>query len=204
MAEKDQFFSFEEALKELRLKEEELKRLVSEGEIRAFREGETMKLRRADVENLRNELSGGEVVDLGDVKEELVFEDDALSDAGLATQEIGMATEEISDVETILDEGVEDVGEVQEQSATRPARRGGTVQVLDEAEGEAEGEAATATAPVRAPRPVEEPEEYEGAGLRLALIVTSLVLILGIPVALAVSSGTLSPVASSIAGLFGK
>ena len=61
----EEFFSFEQALDELRLKEEELKRLVSEGEIRAFREGETMKLRKADVENLRSELSG-EVVDLGD------------------------------------------------------------------------------------------------------------------------------------------
>ena len=57
----EDFFSFDEALSELRLKEEELKRLVSEGEIRAFREGDTMKLRRGDVEALRSEL-GGEVV----------------------------------------------------------------------------------------------------------------------------------------------
>ena len=50
--EKEEFFSFDEALDQLRLKEEELKRLVSEGEIRAFRDGETMKLRRTDVETL--------------------------------------------------------------------------------------------------------------------------------------------------------
>ena len=48
----DRFYSFEEALKELRLKEEELKRLVSEGEIRAFRQGDTMRLRQSDVEAL--------------------------------------------------------------------------------------------------------------------------------------------------------
>ena len=72
----DEYFSFDEALDELRLKEEELKRLVSEGEIRAFREGETMKLRQSDVKALRDELSGGEVVDLGGVEEELVFEDE--------------------------------------------------------------------------------------------------------------------------------
>ena len=78
MAQKE-FFSFDEALHELRLKEEELKRLVSEGEIRAFRDGETMKLRRADVDNLRTELSGGEVVDLGDDGEQLVFEDDEIA-----------------------------------------------------------------------------------------------------------------------------
>src|SRR5688572_13716038 len=104
VAEKE-FYSFEEALRELRLKEEELKRLVSEGEIRAFRDGETMKLRRSDVENLRNELSGGEVVDLGGASEELVFQDDTDLDAG-------MATEEISEADTIVEE-VEDVGEVE-------------------------------------------------------------------------------------------
>ncbi|MEE8466862.1 MAG: helix-turn-helix domain-containing protein [Planctomycetota bacterium] len=77
----DEFFSFDEALDELRLKEEELKRLVSEGEIRAFRKGDTMKLRRSDVESLRAELSGGEIVDLGESTEELVFEDD-IEDVG--------------------------------------------------------------------------------------------------------------------------
>ena len=103
MAEKE-FFSFDEALRELRLKEEELRRLVSEGEIRAFREGETMKLRKSDVQNLRGELSGGEVVDLGGAGEELVFEDDTDLDAG-------MATEEISEADTLLEE-VEEVPEV--------------------------------------------------------------------------------------------
>src|SRR4029077_4742845 len=99
VADKEQFYSFEEALRELRLKEEELKRLVSEGEIRAFREGDTMRLRKADVENLKTELSGGEVVDLGDGKEELVFEDDVS-----LHEEAGMATEAIANVETIFDE----------------------------------------------------------------------------------------------------
>src|SRR5688572_21727985 len=128
VAEKE-FYSFEEALRELRLKEEELKRLVSEGEIRAFRDGETMKLRRSDVENLRNELSGGEVVDLGGASEELVFQDDTDLDAG-------MATEEISEADTILEEEGQEVSEevelVDEDSedadlelAGAGARRGG-------------------------------------------------------------------------------
>lgn len=191
MAEKDQFFSFEEALKELRLKEEELKRLVSEGEIRAFRQGETMKLRRADVENLRSELSGGEVVDLGDVKEELVFEDDDLADAGMATQEIGMATEEISEVETIVDEGVEDVGEVE------------PVEGATEVEEVAQGAAATTSR--RIARVVDEvPEEYEGAGMRTLVFATTLVLLMAIPVCLAVSSGVFSSVATTVASIFGK
>jgi excisionase family DNA binding protein len=175
VAEKDQFYSFEEALKELRLKEEELKRLVSEGEIRAFREGDTMRLRRADVETLRGELTGGEVVDLGDVAEDLVFEDDVevAQDAGLATQEIGMATEEIGGVET----------------------------VLEEPEAEEEDEREERRAPVVA-RAVEAPEEYEGGGLRFALVATSLLLVLGLPAALAISTGQMNAVASAFVGLF--
>ena len=102
----DEFISFDKALDDLRLKEEELKRLVSEGEIRAFRKGETMKLRQSDVDALRMEL-GGEVVDLGDADEELVFEDDDLEG------DSGMAPQEISDIDTLLEEEIEDVGEIE-------------------------------------------------------------------------------------------
>ncbi|MBL8860920.1 MAG: hypothetical protein JNK02_02825 [Planctomycetes bacterium] len=178
MAEKDQFYSFEEALKELRLKEEELKRLVSEGEIRAFREGDTMRLRRTDVETLRNELTGGEVVDLGDVHEDLVFEDDVevAEDAGLATQEIGMATEEIGGVETVLEE--------------------------PEPEPEVDDEAAEERRAPVASRAVAAPEEYEGTGLRTLLVATSFVLILGLPLALAISTGRMNAVADALSSLF--
>jgi excisionase family DNA binding protein len=184
VAEKDQFYSFEEALKELRLKEEELKRLVSEGEIRAFREGDTMKLRRADVENLRSELSGGEVVDLGEVTEELVFEDDADLDGGT-----GMATEEISDVDTIIDDDVEDVGEIEIEPQAEAA---------DEAELEAEAEAETA--PRRAVPEVEAPSE--SMLVRSVLVLTSLILILALPLCLSTGSGVASGAAQAIASIF--
>lgn len=177
----DDFYSFDEALDELRLKEEELKRLVSEGEIRAFRKGDTMKLRKSDVESLRAELSGGEVVDLGEVTEELVFEDEP--DLG---DDAGMATQEIADVDTIIDDDIEDVGEIDleedepEARPARPARRAPA--------------AATAAA---------AEEMTESAGLRMAAIGTALLLIVAMPVALSVSSGHASGLAKSIAGLFG-
>ena len=150
MPEQD-FFSFDEALNQLNLKEEELKRLVSEGEIRAFREGDTMKLRRVDVENLKKELMGGEVVDLGGAGEDLVFEDD------LELEEAGMATEEISDMDTLLEEEVEDVGEValEEEAA-------------EEEEFEEEPEAV-------APAVVASEEASEGMLVRTVAILTSLV-----------------------------
>lgn len=173
MAEKE-FLSFEEALRELRLKEEELKRLVSEGEIRAFRDGETVRLRKKDVEDLRSELSGGEVVDLGQpAAEELVFEDDTDLDAG-------MATEEISEADTILEEAVEDVAEAPLEDADEAAEDDEPAYV--------------------APREIAEP--YEGALARTAMILTFLVLVLGLPICLALSRGIANGVAKGIAGWF--
>lgn len=170
MAEKE-FLSFDEALRELRLKEEELKRLVSEGEIRAFRDGETMKLRKADVENLRAELQGGEVVDLGGAAEELVFEDDTDLDAG-------MATEEISEADTILEE--------------EPAA---------EAEAEEEAEEEEEYVPARA---MEIPEEPSEGGFMLTLMaLTAMVLVLAMPIAMSLQTGNASAAAKNISAMFG-
>jgi excisionase family DNA binding protein len=176
VAEKE-FFSFEEALRELRLKEEELRRLVSEGEIRAFREGDTMKLRRSDVETLRTELSGGEVVDLAGAGEELVFEDDTDLDAG-------MATEEISEVDTLLEEEVEEVPEL-------------------EPEGESEDLEAAPVTPVRRAAAAELDEPSEPLFVRAVAILTSLILMLAIPVCIAAATGNPMSLAQSLAGLFG-
>jgi hypothetical protein len=183
VAEKE-FYSFEEALRELSLREEELKRLVSEGEIRAFRDAGTMKLRRADVDTLRKELSGGDVVDLGEGGETVVFEDDAMT-----TQEIGMATEEI----------VADVAEVEEVAApasprTATARTAAAATMVDEDEAPA--------ARAERPRPVELPEEYEGGAMRALVLVASLVMLLTLPLVMGATSGKLNGVASALAGLF--
>ena len=194
MAEQE-FYSFDEALKQLRLKEEELKRLVSEGEIRAFREGDTMKLRRSDVESLRSELSGGEIVDLGETKEELVFEDHSQTDF------VGMATQEISDVETILDEPSPDVAEIAVEEEVETI----AVEVPEELE---EGDVAVVTTRGRRPaaavvEEVEVEEPAEPAFVTAALILTALLLILAVPLALSTGGGAPSGIASAIAGLFG-
>ena len=47
------YFSCEDVMKELELGEEELKRMVSEGELRAFRDENKMKFKKEDVESLR-------------------------------------------------------------------------------------------------------------------------------------------------------
>jgi hypothetical protein len=48
-----EYFSFEEVMRELELSEEDLKRMVSEGELRAFRDENKMKFKVEDVEHLK-------------------------------------------------------------------------------------------------------------------------------------------------------
>jgi hypothetical protein len=48
-----EYFSFEDVMKELELGEEDLKRMVSEGELRAFRDENKMKFKKEDVESLK-------------------------------------------------------------------------------------------------------------------------------------------------------
>ena len=186
----DQFLSFEDALDQLRLQEEELKRLVSEGEIRAFREGDTMKLRAQDVETLREELTAltptrivpedEEAAQQADASEEIVFEDDVE-----VADEAGMATEEITDVETILQEEEEDdIEEIELEeeapltdTAVRRKARGPAAAVVEEV-------------------------PQEGGLVKAALIVTSLVMILGVPVVMAVSADRISSLARAIASPF--
>jgi len=177
-----EFYDFDEALNQLNLREEELKRLVSEGEIRAFRAGETMKLRRTDVESLKNELLGVDLVQSEAEGEDLVFEDD------LGFDEAGMATEEISDMDTLLEEDVEDVGEVE----------------LEEAPLEAELTPDVAPRRAAAGTALDEVEpESETVGVRFLAIATTALLVLTLPVVISIATGRTSDVAKAIAGIFG-
>ena len=84
----DDFLSFEKALRELKLRSEELKKLVSEGEIRAYRDGDSMKFRREDIQSLGAKAEG----------------DTKLSFADSLEDDTGMVTEQISDEDTLLAE----------------------------------------------------------------------------------------------------
>jgi excisionase family DNA binding protein len=112
----DDFLSFEKALRELKLRSEELKKLVSEGEIRAYRDGDSMKFRREDVVTLHAKSEGATKLSLGDA-----LEDDT-----------GMVTEQISDEDTLLAE--DDVVEVKPVRGARPARVATAVAVAESKE----------------------------------------------------------------------
>ena len=72
----EDFLSFEKALRELKMRSEELKKLVSEGEIRAFRDGESMKFRKEDIVAITAKAKG---------EEELTFADSLEDDTGMVT-----------------------------------------------------------------------------------------------------------------------
>jgi excisionase family DNA binding protein len=110
----DDFITFEKALRDLKLQSEELKKLVSEGEIRAFRDGESMKFRREDVEALATD-------------------DDPLVFADTLEDDTGMVTAELSEEDTLLAE--DDFLEDEDESIPVPratASRARAKAVVDE------------------------------------------------------------------------
>jgi excisionase family DNA binding protein len=109
----EDFLSFEKALRELKLRSEELKKLVSEGEIRAYRDGDSMKFRREDVSSLQTKAEGATKLSMGDA-----LEDDT-----------GMVTEQISEEDTLLAEDDVVVEQKKITRTTRPARAAGVATV---------------------------------------------------------------------------
>jgi hypothetical protein len=119
-----EFYSFDEVLRQLNIDENRLKRLVSEGEIRAFREGDAMKFKRTEIDSLAGRSGrGGKTSDtslteisleeesqptvhVGKGKGE-TLSDDVLEEPDIAKRG-GMRTAEISSQDTFIDQG--DVG----------------------------------------------------------------------------------------------
>jgi hypothetical protein len=198
-----EFFTFDEVLKKLHIDETRLKRLVSEGEIRAFREGDEMKFRRADVENLDGAGEVAGVIDLsaGDASETLT--DDLIFDEGddldLTAADAGMATAEISSQDTLVDD---EIGMSTEPLGIEP----GDMTDIDDDEPVAAG-AAGAMSARRRPRPAAQEKGPSDLIWAFVMAVTFVFLILGMIVTLGIrDSGTGVPpkVATQIAGTFGS
>jgi len=201
-----EFFTFDEVLKRLSIDETKLKRLVSEGEIRAFREGDQMKFRRADVENLdltgaRSEeetgvidLSAGKKSDSETLTDDLIFDEG--DDLDLSSAEAGMATAELSSQDTFVDENV--------GLSTEPLRADDVVEedrtdVVDA--GARRGE----RAPAAKRRVVEE--EPKDTGMAVVMVLTAVVMLLGYWVVLGArdlnrADGQTSDLARKIASWF--
>ncbi|GEM_PF-1881393 len=99
------YFSFEDVMKELELGEEELKRMVSEGELRAFRDENKMKFKKEDVENLKK----GRITEPTIILPSTPASDK--TDETVLDLDIGAETEALSSEPGLnLDEGAFDIG----------------------------------------------------------------------------------------------
>jgi excisionase family DNA binding protein len=184
MPKSGEFYSFDEVLKRLKIDEQRLKKLVSEGEIRAFREGQEMKFRKSDIDNLdrTRPVAGSEdataAIDLsagGGGQPSETLTDDLIFDEGddVGSKEAGMATAEISSQDTFVEEGVgmsteplEVEGE--ESSTMEVAPAGGK-------KGKG-GKSAQAAKPRPTRAPVEEDEPTE-TGWCVAMALSAVVLV---------------------------
>ena len=179
-----EFSSFDDALRKLELEEDDLKRLISAGEIRAFREGSKMRLRVEDVERVAGELGIGGAVSEDDAGELLEVEDLMLDDGD---DDAGMVTTQLSEEDTLLDDDL-DVVEVEDEAAGAAAGRGGRG-------GRSTGGRARRTQE-------EEQAPAESGGMRAALVLTTVVLLFAVPFAIGMISGHSTGVTSSIVGMF--
>ena len=176
-----EFYTFDEVLRQLNIDENRLKRLVSEGEIRAFREGDQMKFKRGEIDNLagRGGRGGSGDTSLSEISLEdepapkkkggrsgETLTDDLLSEPDL-TKRAGMKTAEISSQDTFIDQGGGDVG-----MSTEP---------IDFTEGDGDAEEISADVSPKAKKagaggagsrkPASAPVEAHTSGLMVALLV---------------------------------
>jgi len=118
---------FDKVLNELEMEEEELKKLVSAGEIKAFREADKMRFKREDIEKLRKKSDGPDVIELldsddgiepdSDLTEELTFDEDFGTDNS-GKEFVEEELSEMADEEEVLELGGMDDGDVSDTSFT--------------------------------------------------------------------------------------
>ena len=179
--------SFEEALNRLDIAEEDLKRLISAGDIRAFREGSNMRLDVADVEKEADKRGIGSPVSEADASEVVEIEELDLDGA-----DDGMVTTQLSAEDTLLDLAVKEVAveEVAVEEASSSARS---------ASGKRGGASKRGSKTTILPG-VEMSDE--GGGMRAALVVTAIVLMFAIPFAMGMVSGRPSGITQGIVDMF--
>jgi hypothetical protein len=175
----DEFISFDKVLRDLQMQEEELKRLVSEGEIRAFRDQDKMKFKKEDIERFRRarDLSKDETLAKEEVPEELVFDEDD------ANQEVGMATAAIAD-DSFLEEETTTTSSTTTVTETRSPGR------------------APRAATTRKRVTVEDDSQTEGALWKIVIVAATLVMFVGAFVAMDAARATPTGITKPFSDMF--
>lgn len=184
MARDKDYYSFDEVLSDLRMEEEELKRLVSAGEIRAFREKDTMRFKAADIERLKSTSTDDQLeLDLGDELD--------LADLG-SDDELDLDLSE--DTEGL--ELVDDLDDLDEKSGLE-------VEVVDLAAGSRRGSSTPSrSVPRGQAKAAAEEEVTEGAGMLFLLALGFVILIFANFAAVGAVDGTSNALTGFIADMF--
>lgn len=207
MSEKgDKYLSFEKVLKELQIEEDELKRLVSAGEIKAFREEDEMKFNLDEVKKLREKPSDPDVIELLDADEDLDESSEPTMDISSAeiTEELSFDDDEpATDLGAADDEFLSDDLDVEEEVEL------GSIDLeeedlLQESEASAGGSTRDKTLVRRSKIAgvAEEEEEAEPQWALGLLIASAVLLILGTIVMMDIASGSPSPLVGWLVGMF--
>jgi len=150
-----EFYTSEEILKELQIDDKELRRLISQGELRAYRDAAGLKFRKADVERLKK----------GRETEPTIILTDSDAEISLPSEEELLVDEGAKGRETVLDIDVFETEEmptvIKPPEPKEPAETIPTVP-LERAEPAIEEGAATVTdRGRRVPRAAKAQEEFE-------------------------------------------
>jgi excisionase family DNA binding protein len=195
MAKSGEFYTFDEVVRQLKIDENKLKRLVSEGEISAFREGDIMKFKKSEIDKLATKGTGSETsetvlseITLEDeapafeesgetLTDDLVFESSESDQVDLGDQS-GMKTEELSSQDTFIES--DDVG-----MSTEPIDL--SADLTEDVE-EEEIEEVASRRPMQAARTTTRRTAADAPagspGMTFALVLTALVMMLGVAVGL--------------------
>ena len=196
MAKSGEFYTFDEVVRQLKIDENKLKRLVSEGEISAFREGDIMKFKKSEIDKLVQKGTGSETSET--VLSEITLEDEApaFEESGeTLTDDLifessedkvqigeGGGVEEISSQDTFIEDAGDEIG-----MTTEPIDLSADLtEEVDEEEieeieapGQRRGGAAARTS-----RRVAATEPAHGSpGMTFALVLSAIVIFLGLTMA---------------------
>jgi cobalamin biosynthesis Mg chelatase CobN len=187
----EDFYSFEKALRELHKTEEELKKLVSEGEIRAFRDESSMKFKKEDIERYRKALGTDlptHEAPTGELHDELFGEDSASG-----SDDVGMVTQQISD-SSFLEEATD--------APPPPTMAGRSSKSGRKASPRAGTASAAGTSSKSASRRRQEVAATdEGSGMRFMLVLGSAILLYATLVSFSAREGTPDGVSEPIANM---
>ncbi|MFH1998229.1 MAG: hypothetical protein ABIK28_01045 [Planctomycetota bacterium] len=209
----DKYMSFEKVLKELQIEESELKKLVSAGEIKAFRDADEMRFNAEEVAKLKkNKPSDPDVIELLDtdeeldseptldlesteIAEELSFDDVSLDDGS------GTETLDFGESEDLLGDDLGDSTESQEMEL-------GSLE-LDEEDSEdlapARGASRRSSTQIKKTKIAgvsEEVEDAEPQWVLGVLILSAILLLLGTVVMMDVATSSPSPLVGWLVGMF--